>query len=123
MGRRFDVKPPRLQNASYELHGYSKQTVQTGYEILEVSRRLRGMTGMDGVCAVLRQIADDAAVEAGLLKKLSDAAVRISGLYDRTENNITINGEKGRQKFPVHRIAVWNFSGRKDDLLGIRISR
>lgn len=123
MGRRFDVKPPRVRSASYELHEYSRQTEQVSYEILEVSRRLGGMTGMGGVCAVLRHIADDAQGEAHLLEKLSDAGGRISSLYDRTENNITINGEKCRQKFPIHRIAAWGFSRRENTLFGIKILR
>lgn len=121
MGRRFDVKPPRVRSASCELHEYSRQTVQISYEILEVSRRLSGMSGMGVVCAALRHIADDAQGEAHLLEKLSDAGGRISSLYDRTENNITINGEKSRQKFPIHRIAVWSFSGRENPLFGIKI--
>lgn len=121
MGRRFDVKPQRLRSASYELHGYSKQAVQISYEILEVSGRLSGMTGMSGVCAALKHIADDVQDEARLLEKLSDCGNRISSLYDRTENNITINGEKSRQKFPIHRIAAWNISGRGNALFGLKI--
>lgn len=123
MGRRFNVKPPRLRSASVEIHGYSRQVVQISYGILDVARSLGGMSGMAEVCRTLKHILEDTAKEAGLLSGLSDAAGRISTIYDKTENNISINGEKSRQKFPVHRIAAWNFSGSLTVLPGIRILR
>lgn len=123
MGRRFNVKPPRLRSASVEIHEHSRQARQISYEVLDVARSLRGMSGMDGVCRALRQIAEDAEREADMLRVLSDATVRISALYDRTENNISINGEKSRQKFSVHGMAVWRLSNLGAAPFGIKILR
>lgn len=111
MGGRFYVKPPRLRDASAEIHQYSRQVVQVSSEILDVARSLGGMSGMAGVCSALRRISEDARSEASLLAGISDAAVRVSAFYDKTENNILTNGEKSRQKFPVHKVAVWNNAG------------
>ena len=122
MGRRFNVKPPRLRSASVEIHEHSRQVVQVSYEILDVSRSLGGMSGMGSVCQTLRQISEDAGNEADLLGRLSDTVVRIGALYDKTENNICINGEKSRQKFPVHKIAAWR-SSSQTVLPGIKILR
>lgn len=123
MGRRFNVKPPRLQGASVEIHEYSRQMVQVSYEIAEIAKNLGGMSGMEGVCRALKQISEDAGTEADLLRGLSDSVVRIGAIYDKTENNISMNGEKSRQKFPVHRIAAWGFNRSGTALPGIRILR
>lgn len=123
MGRRFNVKPPRLRSIGVELHGYSRQAAQVSYGIWDVARSLGGMSGMADICRILRHISEDAAREADLLGGLSDAAGRISTLYNKTENNITINGEKSRQRFPVHRVAAWNTNDSQTVLYGIRILR
>lgn len=122
MGRRFNIKPPRLKGASAEIHAYSRQTVEVSYEVLDIARSLGGMSGMDGVCRALRQISEDTRNEADLLRGMSDTAVRISVLYDKTENNISINAEKSRQKFPVHRVAAWSGRGSVNVPFEIRIT-
>lgn len=123
MGRRFNVKPPRLRSTAVEIHGYSRQVVQVSYGIWDVARSLGGMSGMTEVCRILKHISGDVAREADLLGGLSDAAGRISTIYDKVENNITINGEKSRQRFPVHRVATWNVKGSQTVLHGIKILR
>ena len=107
MGRRFNVRPPRLRSASEEIYGYSRQAVQVSNEILDISRRLGNMSGMGEVCRCLKQLSEDAGKEAGVLRAASDATVRIGTLYDKSENNIFVNGDKSRQKFPLHKVTVW----------------
>ncbi len=107
MGTRFDIKPARVREAHYEIDSYSKSVEQVGYEVLEISKRLRGMSGMDKVCIALRHISEDAHMEAASLAKVSAAAAQISALYDRTEDNITINGEKCRQRFAMHTVVAF----------------
>lgn len=123
MGRRFNVRPPRLRSASEEIYGYSRQAVQVSNEILDISRRLGNMSGMGEVCRCLKQLSEDAGKEAGVLRAASDAAVRISALYDKFENNIFVNGEKSRQKFPLHKVTVWSAERPWKNPFEIRIIR
>ena len=120
MGRRFGIKPSRLRSASDDMHGQSRQAAQVGYEILEISRILRGMSGMEEVCWLLGRISAEVGQEADLVGRMSDSALRISLAYDKTENEVSIHGERGRQKFPVHRITAWKQGGTQVGLTWLK---
>lgn len=107
MGRRFGIRPPRLRSASDEMHGQAGQAGQISVEILETSRILKRMSGMEEACWLLGRVSEEVQQEADLTGRMSDAALRVSLAYDKTENEISIHGERGRQKFPVHRVAAW----------------
>lgn len=121
MGRRFDVRPPRLRSASDECCRQSGEANRIAYEVQEIEKRLKGMSDMDEVCRRLRRISDDITHEASLLSGYAQAALEISSIYDKSEENIRANACRELRKYPVRRVAGWDIARPAVNPIWLRI--
>lgn len=107
MGRRFKIKLKRLRNASEEIYYQSRQVHQISDGIFEIILRLAGISNMEDVCRMLRETAQQVQDEAASLNRFSDSTARIENIYNKAENDIIRNGEKGWRLFPTHELSGW----------------
>ncbi len=108
MGRYFKTKSARMKNIGSEMHEQSRELERISSEILEIARSLRRKKNMEDMYAPLKRISNEAHNEARLLDGVSNTTERVGAAYERTEKDIVLNGERGRQRFAIHNVVIWN---------------